>query len=89
MCVQAAAAALREQSCSNQPAESEQQVGHAEQEQRLQLQTHKPAIHTMSCGPLKVSRIKEAIHPEVKIQSLSTEPHAHAFITTEEAGELC
>lgn len=36
-----AVAVFREQNGSNQPADGEQQVGQTEQEQRLQLQTHK------------------------------------------------
>lgn len=36
-----AVAVFREQNGSDQPADSEQQVGQTEQEQRLQLQTHK------------------------------------------------
>lgn len=35
-----AVAVFREQNGSGQPADSEQQVGQTEQEQRLQLQTH-------------------------------------------------
>ncbi len=57
VCVQAVAA-LREQSSSDQPAEGEQQVRHTEQDQRLQLQTHKTP--TQRCFRLSCYRRKNA-----------------------------